>query len=123
MTTIIGSSSLLKLVVASPSFPALKQTIVSCGAMAEEAPPPKRRRYSREPDLDVEVDGEVFHVGAHVLMMTSDVFARMLETEMREVNEGRVVLPGTHKDEFRALLQRARVMLNLHSGRHAALVR
>merc|ERR1719287_107665 len=67
-------------------------------------PTAKRRRYSREPDLDVEVEGEIFKVSACVLMLASDVFAQMLECGLRESQEGRIVLPGKSKEEFREVL-------------------
>lgn len=73
--------------------------------MADQEAPKKRRRYSREPDLKVIVEGETFNVHSHDLMIASDVFASMLESDMREVEEGQISLPGKSKEEFRTLMQ------------------
>jgi len=68
-------------------------------------PARKRQRFSREPDLEVLVEGEVFHLHSHDLMVASDVFAGMLENEMRESEAGRIVLEGKSQEEFRTLLK------------------
>lgn len=71
----------------------------------EELPARKRSRYSREPDLKVIVEDETFHVHSRDLMGASDVFANMLETDMRECEEGQIVLPGKSKEEFRTVIK------------------
>lgn len=73
-------------------------------AAATGAPRTKRRRYCTDPDLQVEVDGESFPVRSLLLMLASPVFGRMLETDMREMHEGRIQLPGKSKDEFKKVL-------------------
>jgi len=72
--------------------------------MSAEPSGSKRRRYSREPDLEVLVEDEVFHVHSMTLMSASDVFAKMLESNMRETLDGRITLEGKSKKEFRLLL-------------------
>ena len=64
----------------------------------------KRRRYSTEPDVEVEVEGEVFNVHSQPLMLASAVFQRMLEHDMQESNAGRIRLVGKLKEEFRSIL-------------------
>lgn len=73
--------------------------------MVEEVNLAKKRRYSREPDLEVIVEDETFHVHSRDLMFHSDVFAGMLESGMKEDEQGRIWLPGKSKDEFRLVLQ------------------
>jgi len=70
-----------------------------------EQPPLKRVRFSREPDLEVELEGEVVQVCAHVLMFASDVFAKMLESDMSESMCARISLVGKTKKEFEHLLK------------------
>eukprot|EP00929_Paragymnodinium_shiwhaense_P080060 TRINITY_DN41731_c0_g1_i2.p1 TRINITY_DN41731_c0_g1~~TRINITY_DN41731_c0_g1_i2.p1 ORF type:complete len:310 (+),score=55.55 TRINITY_DN41731_c0_g1_i2:47-976(+) len=69
-----------------------------------EGPVQKKRRYTLEPDLEVVVQDEVFPVHSRDLMAASDVFATMLETNMKESEEGKIVLQGKDKEEFRVLL-------------------
>lgn len=73
--------------------------------MEEEGPAKKKSRYSREPDLEVVVEEEVFRVHSRDLMAASDVFASMLENGMRESEAGQVLLEGKSKEEFRTLLK------------------
>eukprot|EP00931_Biecheleriopsis_adriatica_P047474 TRINITY_DN27371_c0_g1_i1.p1 TRINITY_DN27371_c0_g1~~TRINITY_DN27371_c0_g1_i1.p1 ORF type:complete len:318 (-),score=71.91 TRINITY_DN27371_c0_g1_i1:24-950(-) len=72
---------------------------------AEDMRDAKRRRYSREPDLEVVVEGHVFRISAYVLMAASDVFAGMLESGMRESKEGQIVLDGKRKEDFSIVMQ------------------
>lgn len=72
--------------------------------VTDELHPKKRLRYSREPDLDVEIDGETINICSYVLIMASDVFAQMLEAGMRESEEGKIRLEGKSKEEFKELL-------------------
>ena len=74
-------------------------------AMGDEEPMKKKRRYSRERDLEVVVEGEVFRVHSHDLMVASDVFATMLQSDMCESEQGRISLEGESKDEFCTLLR------------------
>ena len=76
-------------------------------AMADLEPSKKKRRFWREPDLEALVEDEVFHVHSHDLMSVSDVFATMLENDMRENEETRIVLAGKTKEEFRTLQKRS----------------
>lgn len=73
--------------------------------MTDAEPSKKKRRFSREPDLEVVVEDEVFRVHSRDLMSASDVFATMLENDMRESKEARIVLAGKTKEEFRTLLK------------------
>mmetsp|Transcript_18616 Transcript_18616/g.60563 ORF Transcript_18616/g.60563 Transcript_18616/m.60563 type:complete len:245 (-) Transcript_18616:174-908(-) len=59
----------------------------------------------REPDLEVELEGEVVQVCAHVLVFASDVFAKMLESDMSESRSARISLVGKKKTEFEELLK------------------
>ena len=47
----------------------------------------------------------LFNVHSRDMMSASEVFANMLENDMRESEEGQIVLPGKSKEEFRTLLQ------------------
>eukprot|EP00747_Dinoflagellata_sp_TGD_P223507 gnl/TRDRNA2_/TRDRNA2_95057_c0_seq1.p1 gnl/TRDRNA2_/TRDRNA2_95057_c0~~gnl/TRDRNA2_/TRDRNA2_95057_c0_seq1.p1 ORF type:complete len:297 (-),score=39.35 gnl/TRDRNA2_/TRDRNA2_95057_c0_seq1:211-1101(-) len=72
--------------------------------MAEGEPNAKKRRFSRKPDLQVVVEDETFHVHSRDLMAASEVFEQMLESDMREGEEGQITLAGKSKEEFRTLL-------------------
>lgn len=78
------------------------------GIMIEGAPDPKKRRFSHEPDLKVAVEDDIFHVHSWDLISASDVFAQMLESDMRECEEGQITLPGKSKEDFRVLLSHLR---------------
>mmetsp|Transcript_123992 Transcript_123992/g.246900 ORF Transcript_123992/g.246900 Transcript_123992/m.246900 type:complete len:364 (+) Transcript_123992:99-1190(+) len=67
-------------------------------------PPPKRPRFSIEPDVEVEVEDEVFRVHSYVLMSQSSVFHQMLSSGMREASTGRISLAGKSKAEFQEFL-------------------
>ena len=71
-----------------------------------EHPDSKRRKcYSTEPDVRLEVEGEIFHLQSQLLMFASPVFRTMLEMERwSEGQEGYIRLPGKSKDEFRHVL-------------------
>lgn len=69
------------------------------------ASPFKRRRFCMEPDVDVIVEGETFHLHSYVLMSQSPVFRQMLTSEMREADDGRIILEGKKKEEFRELIR------------------
>eukprot|EP00928_Gymnodinium_smaydae_P036802 TRINITY_DN25673_c0_g1_i1.p1 TRINITY_DN25673_c0_g1~~TRINITY_DN25673_c0_g1_i1.p1 ORF type:complete len:293 (+),score=51.95 TRINITY_DN25673_c0_g1_i1:105-983(+) len=74
-------------------------------ASSDDDPATKRpRRYSLDPDLAVEVEGETFWLHAHTLMAASPVFHQMLVSGMSESLDGRIVLPGKLKEEFRQVL-------------------
>lgn len=68
--------------------------------MSVGEPVAKRRRFSPQPDLEVEVEGEVFPVHSYVLTSRSPVFAAMLDSGMCESQEGRIRLKGKSKAEF-----------------------
>jgi len=68
------------------------------------APPTKRPRFSIDPDLEVEVEGEVFNVHSFVLMSQSLVFRQMLTGGMCEAETGRISLAGKTKAEFMEFL-------------------
>lgn len=70
-----------------------------------QAPPAKRARFSLEPDIEVVVEDTIFKVHSFVLMSQSPVFHRMLTSQLREAEEGRVSLPGKKKDEFQEFLR------------------
>lgn len=72
--------------------------------MATE-PPIKKSRYSRDPDLEVFVEDEVFPLHSRDLMAASDVFCNMLENDMKEAQKGRIVLEDKSKREFQVLLK------------------
>ena len=61
-------------------------------AMGDEEPMKKKRRYSRERDLEVVVEGEVFRAHSHDLMVASDVFATTLQANWCESEQGRISL-------------------------------
>lgn len=82
------------------------------GAPRGDEPARKRIRYSREADLDVVVEDETFRMCSFVLISASDVFAQMLESGMRESEEGRIRLEGKSKTEFQEL----RLHLDLRRG-------
>jgi len=72
--------------------------------MAEISGSNKRRRFSMEPDCEVVVEGEIFLVHSLYLMQASQVFRSMLESEMLEATDGRIVLPNKLKEEFALVL-------------------
>uniref|UniRef100_A0A7S2HDZ9 BTB domain-containing protein n=1 Tax=Zooxanthella nutricula TaxID=1333877 RepID=A0A7S2HDZ9_9DINO len=69
------------------------------------ASPPKRARFSIEPDVEVEVEGEAIPVHSYVLMSQSSVFHQMLSGGMCEAASGRMSLPGKNKEEFKEFLR------------------
>lgn len=66
--------------------------------------PVKRPRFSVDPDLEIQVQGEVFYVHSLPIMTASPVFRGMLENDMIESQTGRITLPGKSKEEFREVL-------------------
>ena len=66
--------------------------------MASEEQPAKRRRY--EPDLTIAVDDGELEVHSLILVMTSPVFAGMLNSPMKEGHGERIQLPGKCKSEL-----------------------
>lgn len=56
--------------------------------------------FSADTDLEVVVEGEVFHVHSLVLMLASPVFRQMLSHKMSEASNRRIDLPGKEKSEF-----------------------
>lgn len=60
----------------------------------------KRQRFSTEPDLAVDIDGEQVMVNSFVLMVASPVFRQMLQTPMEEHHTGEIKLPGKSRSEF-----------------------
>ena len=77
-----------------------------------EMPAAERPRYSEvlEPDLEIEVEGEVFRMHSFVLMYQSPVFATMLKAGMRENQEGRIKLEGKKKVEFAEFLRQLQTL-------------
>mmetsp|Transcript_65284 Transcript_65284/g.153701 ORF Transcript_65284/g.153701 Transcript_65284/m.153701 type:complete len:322 (+) Transcript_65284:42-1007(+) len=73
--------------------------------MAENVPPAKRPRYTWEEDVEVECDDEIIKVHSHVMMAASEVFVRMLQTDMKEARTGRIVLPGKSSEGFKEVLK------------------
>eukprot|EP01062_Namystynia_karyoxenos_P073336 TRINITY_DN70138_c0_g1_i1.p1 TRINITY_DN70138_c0_g1~~TRINITY_DN70138_c0_g1_i1.p1 ORF type:complete len:391 (+),score=79.83 TRINITY_DN70138_c0_g1_i1:75-1175(+) len=63
----------------------------------------KRPRLSFEPDLDVEVEGEVFRVFSQTMARASPVWHSMLESGMSE-STGRIVMEGKSKRVFQLVL-------------------
>lgn len=66
---------------------------------------PKRRRFSIEPDVQIEVGDEIFRVHSYVLMSQSSVFHQMLSGGMCEATSGRISLAGKSKLEFKEFLR------------------
>jgi hypothetical protein len=64
----------------------------------------RTRKFSIEPDVEVEVEGEVFRVHSYVLMSQSSVFSKMLSSEMLEATSGRILLTRKSKVEFKEFL-------------------
>ena len=65
--------------------------------------PSKRPRFTREPDLEVEVEGKTFRLESRVLMAASDVFTKMLTSEMSEAQDGRIKRVDKKHSEFELL--------------------
>jgi len=82
------------------------------------APPAKRPRFTREPDLEVEVEGKTFRLHSHVLMAASDVFTTMLESQMSEGQSGYIKLPDKASKEFELLVRH----LDLRGGAAAPMI-
>jgi len=70
------------------------------GPEGAAGPPPKRPRFSIDPDVEVAVGGEVVKVHSYVLMSKSPVFRQMLTSGMCEATNGRINLTGKTKAEF-----------------------
>eukprot|EP00435_Cladocopium_sp_Y103_P021568 s1895_g5.t1 len=86
--------------------PELKQLVPFLHSTAMDAPASKRRRYSLECDVEIEVaDGECVQTHSHVLMAASDVFAAMLGADMQEARTGRIVLGDKTKGQLEEFLQ------------------
>lgn len=78
-----------------------------------DGPASKRRRYSLECDVEIEVaNGETLQVHSHVLMTASEVFANMLTSDMQEARTGRILLKDKSKADLEEVLQH----LDLRSG-------
>merc|ERR1712166_374303 len=60
----------------------------------------KRPRFSMEPDLEIEVEGQIFQVHSYPVMEASLVFRKMLQNDMVEAQSGRITLNGKSKEEF-----------------------
>ena len=56
-------------------------------------------------DVDVVLEGKTVRVHSHTLMAASDVFAKMLQSGMKESESGRIILKGKAPEDFRTLLQ------------------
>ena len=66
----------------------------------EPSPPLKRMRFSCEPDLDIEIEGEIVRANSTTLMMASKVFASMLGSDLSEGLTGRIKLPEKKRADF-----------------------
>eukprot|EP00930_Biecheleria_cincta_P060771 TRINITY_DN46377_c0_g1_i1.p1 TRINITY_DN46377_c0_g1~~TRINITY_DN46377_c0_g1_i1.p1 ORF type:complete len:300 (-),score=52.53 TRINITY_DN46377_c0_g1_i1:158-1033(-) len=67
--------------------------------------PRKRPRLSLEPDVEVLVEDETFKLHSYPLMKASEVFHRMLSSDMQEGTMGRIELAGKSKTEFKEVLK------------------
>ncbi|CAK9068109.1 unnamed protein product [Durusdinium trenchii] len=76
--------------------------------------PLKRARFSLQSDVEVEVaDGETVLVHSYVLMSASEVFAKMLQSDVfMEAQTGRIVLKGKTREELQEVLKH----LDLRNG-------
>ena len=55
--------------------------------------------------MEVELEGGTVAVHSHVLMAASDVFARMLQSDMQEAHSGRIVLKDKKLEDFKLVLE------------------
>lgn len=73
--------------------------------VAMDGPPAKRQRFSFT-DLELEVaDGEIIQVHSYVLMSASEVFAKMLQSEMKESQTGRILLKHKTRAQIEEVLK------------------